>query len=689
MKSHSNLHALSNPLLALQAAMGQQGLMQDAGKDALLPDAADTGFAGIMAQQMAQVSGEEHMLVAEHSATPPVDASSAQDADEQGAAVAAMPEPVWAMELPVMPEQAVPGLLNLPVEPKVHLPVQTTVDAMSTAARATETAPMQRAHGGAVSSAPVSELPVANRAAAVSEATSAAVIPGAAQPTNNQLNASLPEQPATDAIKPQPAPALAGASAPVSTSVPSSVSMVRSTSTNTERRTPSTVANTSAASSKDTGPAVGTANLANRADVPRQGMPAATLPSDEQAALIEVPDSPAVRWSASSPQASRHEAVDAADVVGAGMLQTKPADMLKSAPSVVPTKSMDTPAVPARSTEAKAPGNVPMPLGGSAVSGPVMPVSLMTMPTMTPAVPQGTSVATKLPEGTAPLTLGALLATGGVASRSAPSTVEAVTLRSIQRSTDASREVAQPLQNQFLAKFANAVDGSVLPEAPSMPVAATTAPVGVVLAETVRPQQDQGMHGFDSTSMPTGLGLPAVTPQVFQQPVRHEAASLQQTVGTAAFTDELIGQVNVWVKQSAQEGPMTAELHLNPADMGPVLIRIEVDGNQAQVNFAAQQADTRQAIESSMSMLSASLKEAGIQLSGSGVSDQGASSQQAWGFDGRGEGGQPRQSSQAFAMAAQQSQSAARGATEALPEPWLPNTPSRPGSTASGLDLYA
>jgi flagellar hook-length control protein FliK len=689
MKPHSNLHALSNPLLALQAAMGQQGLMLDAGKDALLADAADTGFAGIMAKQLAQVSGEESMVAAEHQATTPVDAASAQEADEQGAAVTAMPEPVWAMELPVMPEQAVPGLLNLPVEPKANLPVQTTVDAMSTAARGTETSPMQRVHGEAVSSAPVTELPVANRAASVSVATSEAGTPGAAQPTDIKLNASLPEQPATDAIKTQPTPALAGAPVPVSTSVPSSVSMARYTSTNTERRTPSTVANTSAASSKDTGPTVGTANLANRADVPRQGMPAATLPLDEQATLIEAPDSLSVRWSASSQQASRTEAVDAADVVGAGMLQTKPADVLKSAPSVVPTKSMDTPAVAARSVEAKVPGNVPLPLAGSVVSDAVVPEALMTMPTMAPAVPQGASVATKLTEGTAPLTLGALLATGGGASRSAPSTVEAVTLRSIQRSTDASREVAQPLQNQFLAKFANGVDESLLPETPSMPMATTAAPVAGVLAEAVRSQHDQGLQGYDSTSMPTGMSLPAVASQVFQQPIRHEAASLQQTVGTAAFTDELIGQVNVWVKQSAQEGPMTAELHLNPADMGPVLIRIEVDGNLAQVNFAAQQADTRQAIESSMSMLSASLKEVGIQLSGSGVSDQGASSQQAWGFDGRGEGGQPRQSSQAFAMAAQQNQSAARGATDALPEPWLPNTPSRPGGAATGLDLYA
>ncbi len=181
----------------------------------------------------------------------------------------------------------------------------------------------------------------------------------------------------------------------------------------------------------------------------------------------------------------------------------------------------------------------------------------------------------------------------------------------------------------------------------------------------------------------------AVLPPAAYRMERHEVASLPQAVGTAAFTDELVGRVDVWVKQSAQDGPMTAELHLNPAEMGPVLIRIEVNGQQAQVNFSAQQADTRQAIESSLSMLSASLEEAGIQLSGSGVSDQGHSPQQAWGFDGRGDG-QPRQSSQPFAMASQQVEADVPGSDE-TPEAdaWRTPASNRSGSTASGLDLYA
>lgn len=629
MKPHSNLHALSNPLRALQGINGHLGLMQDAGKDALLLDAADTGFAGIMAQQLAQVTSEEPVSGAEHQTPPPVDAAPLQEVAEQGAAVA------------VMAEQAVPTLLNLPVEPKATVQVQASSDVIPTAARTTDAVSLTSAHG-------------------TSFAGSSGVF-----------------QPALDAPTEKSTPVFAGASA----SAVSSASVVRSTLADTERRTASSSAASSIVGGQDTGLSLDASTLANHLDAPRHGMPSLPMPHrpDGRPAMIDVPGSSSVRLPQPSPQTTHAEAVETVTAAGPGTLQTQSADVWKAAPSDALAQPKDVPALSAHAAQAKAPGNVPLPMAGSVQSETVLPGALKAMSALTSAVPQVAS----------PLTLGAMLATARGVTRSAPSTVEAVTLRSIQRSTDASHEGAQPLQNQFLTKFANAVDDALLPQTPSMPMATTSAPLGGALPEAARPQPDQVMPGYDSTSMPTGLGLPTVFAQAFQQPIHHEVASLQQTVGTAAFADELIGQVNVWVKQSAQEGPMTAELHLNPADMGPVLIRIEVDGNLAQVNFAAQQADTRQAIESSMAMLSASLKEAGIQLSGSGVSDQGAPSQQAWGFDGRGEGGQPRQSSQAFAMAAQENQSTLKGATAPEQEPWRPTSPSRPGSSASGLDLYA
>jgi flagellar hook-length control protein FliK len=65
-----------------------------------------------------------------------------------------------------------------------------------------------------------------------------------------------------------------------------------------------------------------------------------------------------------------------------------------------------------------------------------------------------------------------------------------------------------------------------------------------------------------------------------------------------------------------------AELQLNPAEMGPVTVQIVLDGNQAQVSFQAQQAETRQALEQSLPELAAALQGQGLTLSGGGVFQQ-------------------------------------------------------------------
>ena len=71
----------------------------------------------------------------------------------------------------------------------------------------------------------------------------------------------------------------------------------------------------------------------------------------------------------------------------------------------------------------------------------------------------------------------------------------------------------------------------------------------------------------------------------------------------------------------ARDGIGQAELHLNPADMGPVSVQITMTGDQARVDFGADLAQTRQALEAGWAELASSLKDAGFTLSGGGVSD--------------------------------------------------------------------
>lgn len=76
----------------------------------------------------------------------------------------------------------------------------------------------------------------------------------------------------------------------------------------------------------------------------------------------------------------------------------------------------------------------------------------------------------------------------------------------------------------------------------------------------------------------------------------------------------------VQVSVLARDGVQQAELHLNPAEMGPVAVQIVMDGTQARIEFGADAAGTRQLIENSLPDLAAALREAGLTLSGGGVS---------------------------------------------------------------------
>lgn len=115
------------------------------------------------------------------------------------------------------------------------------------------------------------------------------------------------------------------------------------------------------------------------------------------------------------------------------------------------------------------------------------------------------------------------------------------------------------------------------------------------------------------------------------------SATLAPHVNSPEFPQALADRVGMWVNATGEDGTMSAELHLNPAEMGPISVKISLDGQSAQVDFAAANLETRRAIESSMQMLSASLDEAGFSLGGSGVSDQTPQQQ----FSNNNQGGQP------------------------------------------------
>jgi len=148
------------------------------------------------------------------------------------------------------------------------------------------------------------------------------------------------------------------------------------------------------------------------------------------------------------------------------------------------------------------------------------------------------------------------------------------------------------------------------------------------------------------------------------------AVALPTPVDAPEFAQALGLQLSVL----ARDGISQAELHLNPAEMGPVSVQIVMDGSQARIDFGADVAATRQAIEAGLPELASALRDAGFTLAGGGVSQHAGSR-------GDGSGGRPGEApgeGSRRALRAQGSDTVTRVAAAA-----------RRIVNAGGVDLYA
>ncbi|AKJ31016.1 flagellar hook-length control protein FliK [Caldimonas brevitalea] len=123
----------------------------------------------------------------------------------------------------------------------------------------------------------------------------------------------------------------------------------------------------------------------------------------------------------------------------------------------------------------------------------------------------------------------------------------------------------------------------------------------------------------------TSLSNPVATPSAEAQ------ASVAVPVQSPEFPEALANQISYLVRDGVQQ----AKLMLNPVEMGPVTVQIALQGQQAQVDFAASQASTRAALEASLAQLAASLQSAGFTLTGGGVSQQHQPSAQSDSHNGQ------------------------------------------------------
>lgn len=178
---------------------------------------------------------------------------------------------------------------------------------------------------------------------------------------------------------------------------------------------------------------------------------------------------------------------------------------------------------------------------------------------------------------------------------------------------------------------------------PELPLAQTQAATvkGEDLAAQAMQSNQAGQRDFsaDLKETLTAATSAAATIQPAQQSAVNAA---QQQLGTAAADkltprvgtpawDQALGQKVVWMVAGEQQ---TASLTLNPPDLGPLQVVLNVTNSQANATFIAAQPEVRQALEAAMPKLRDMLGEAGIQLGQASV-NSGNPNQQG-GFDQQG-----------------------------------------------------
>jgi len=153
-------------------------------------------------------------------------------------------------------------------------------------------------------------------------------------------------------------------------------------------------------------------------------------------------------------------------------------------------------------------------------------------------------------------------------------------------------------------------------------------------------------------------------------------ATLSAPVASAQWQQGL-GQQLI---QLHQRGGQQVQLHLHPAELGPLSVQLKVDDQLAQAQFLSHNPQVRAAIEQAIPQLRAALNEAGIQLGEAMVGEQPQPGQQdASGGSGRPASGAPGALAQGASGPGDEGVDGEAGMTITAP----------PGSRVGGVDLYA
>lgn len=178
---------------------------------------------------------------------------------------------------------------------------------------------------------------------------------------------------------------------------------------------------------------------------------------------------------------------------------------------------------------------------------------------------------------------------------------------------------AKPIGQAITAQAAEAghskavADFSAAMAAAGGPVAAVNAAAASdaagALAGSLSAVAHSATTATGSVNVPQA-GSPTLAPLV--------ATPLQSPLWAADFSRQFVS-----ITQAGHTMPHTAELRLDPPDLGPLRISLQITDNVAHAAFISPHAAVRQTVENALPQLQELLAQAGISLGQTSVSDQG------------------------------------------------------------------
>lgn len=162
------------------------------------------------------------------------------------------------------------------------------------------------------------------------------------------------------------------------------------------------------------------------------------------------------------------------------------------------------------------------------------------------------------------------------------------------------------------------------------PADTSARPQATIPAQPFTVAQASAALRVETESTPSPVATPShAMPLMVATPTPTAAhAAAIATVNAPLGTPDWQQTVSQHITMFTRQGQQTAELRLNPENLGQVQITLKMDDNQAQLQMVSAHSHVRAALEAALPMLRTQLAESGIQLGQSSISSENFAGQQ-------------------------------------------------------------